>query len=118
MHIRSATASLQVADAEDGRSWSRSRSGSQSSAKSTGGSKYTNAELPFDLGTLKKGEWRNTFCGTFFEFMGTVADQWTIKVENIQEVWDRVFPDLPFEVQGTGAVFSIVSHALIFYMYD
>lgn len=106
--MRSAADSLQVADAEDGKS-SRSRSGSQSSVKSSGGSKYTNADLPFDLGTNRKNQWRNIFCSTFYEYIGTIADPWTIDTDYIQQVWDLAFPELNYKVEGTGAVFSIVS---------
>ncbi|KLO05090.1 hypothetical protein SCHPADRAFT_947188 [Schizopora paradoxa] len=109
IRVRSAADSLQAADAEEGRSRVRQRSSSQSSAKSSGGSKYTNADLPFDLGTVKKADWRNTFCPTFFQYIGTVADPWTIEVEYIQQIWDICFADLKYKVEGVGAVFSIVS---------
>ncbi|KLO08864.1 hypothetical protein SCHPADRAFT_944092 [Schizopora paradoxa] len=108
IRMRNASDSLQVADSEDGKSRARARSHSQSSAKSSGGSKYTNADLPFDLGGKRKADWRNVFCTTFFEFIGTVEDPWNIAVGHIQQVWDIALPDLPYEVQGTGAVYSIV----------
>lgn len=48
--------------------------------------------------------------------MGTVVDPWTVEAENIQQVWDLVFPDMSLKVQGTGAVFSIVTHISLFYL--
>lgn len=102
--MRDAKSCLSVADS--GIEGGRSRSGSRSSAKSEGGSKYTNKDLPHGVGGEKT--WRTVFCGTFFEYMGTLTDPWTVEKGFIQEVWDLVYPDLEVSVESTGALFSIV----------
>lgn len=106
--MRDASQSLQVVDDEDGKG-RRSRSGSQSSAKSGRGSKFTNKDLPFSLGGDKS--WRNVFCDTVFDYVGSLDDPWTIKASYIQDVWDTVYPKYEHEVEASDAVFAIVSQA-------
>lgn len=108
MGFRDAHASLLSTDSANEKGSSRSRS--HSSAKSNGGSKYTNADLPFSLGNNKT--WRNVFCDTVFEYMGTLKNPFDIEKGYIQDVWDVVYPHLDYEIKSAGketAVFSIVS---------
>ncbi len=116
MRARSATDSLKVADEEDKKPIrSRSNSRSSSSGKL---SRFTNADLPHDLATAKGDKsWRRVFCTTFFDYMATVADPWTIESQYIEDVWSVVYPELEItfdksnKINGkSGAVvFSLVS---------
>ncbi len=108
--MRSANDSLHVANTADEKQV-RSRSGSRSSAKSGGGTKYTNADLPFSLGSEKS--WRNQFCNSFFDYIGTLPDPWTIKKGYIQVIWDLVYPMLKQEIEVDGVVFAIISNSFI-----
>lgn len=106
--MRDAKDCLHVADTNN--EGGRPRSVSRSSARSEGGSKYTNKDLPHGVGNEKT--WRTVFCGTFFEYMGTLTDPWTVEKGFVQEVWDFVYPELEVSVESTGALFSIVRFLL------
>lgn len=92
---------------------SRPRSTSRSSTGSR--SKYTNTSLPHGIGTAADRRWRNVFCHSFFEYMGTADDPWSVEPSYIQDVWDVVYPDLcyPEDEDELAALSSIVSGVIM-----
>lgn len=110
MHVRSATESLKVADEPD-RKGTRPRSVSRSSTGSR--SKFTNSSLPFSLGTGRDKSWRGTYCHTFFEYMGTADDPWTVEESYVKAVWEVVYADLELvDEDDIAAVTYIVSERM------
>ncbi len=91
--MRDRAGSLNVADAWKARVLQTERV--QTGRSSTGSNtraKYTNVDLPYSLGTGTDKSWRNTFCHTFFEYMGTADDPWTIEESYVWDVWSVVYP--------------------------
>lgn len=108
--MRDRAGSLNVADAlESTGASNQARSTSRSSTGSNTRAKYTNVDLPYSLGTGTDKSWRNTFCHTFFEYMGTADDPWTIEESYVWDVWSVVYPELLLDEKNVGAVCAIVS---------
>ncbi len=110
MRDRDKSESLQVADGlESKRGGSQPRSTSRGSSTGSRVTKYTNNSLPYSLGVDKS--WRNVFCHTLFEYIGTADDPWSVTEDYVRAVWCVVYPDLPFPVEDDdiGATVTIVS---------
>lgn len=90
---------------------SRSRSGEREG----GSAKFVNSDLPFEVG-LKKA-WRNVFCDTLFEYIGTAEDPFKLDLQDVQDVWDVVYPQHSYAVEINGPVYYIVCCLLVFGIY-
>lgn len=108
MRMRDKTESLKVVDDLE-KTRQKASSTSRGFSTSSRVTKYTNMNLPYGLGSNKS--WRNEFCNTFFEYIGTAADPFSIEESYIQDVWSVVYSDLPFpdDKKDVAAIVSIVS---------
>ncbi|KAH9942654.1 hypothetical protein B0H21DRAFT_710225 [Amylocystis lapponica] len=72
------------------------------------GNKAKKADLP--LGAHPR--WNKKFIPTYLDFMGTLPNPWDTSafdlVAVLQDIWDQVYPDIPYSVTLQGAVSALV----------
>ncbi|KAH9940259.1 hypothetical protein B0H21DRAFT_893562 [Amylocystis lapponica] len=71
------------------------------------GNKAKKADLP--LGAHPR--WNKKFIPTYLDFMGTLPNPWDTSafdlVAVLQDIWDQVYPDIPYSVTLQGAVSAL-----------
>ena len=57
--------------------------------------------------------WRPVFISTYMQYVGSLTNPWEVPVKKackvMQQLWDELFPNIPYTVTSTSAVYIIVS---------
>ncbi|KII89353.1 hypothetical protein PLICRDRAFT_29641 [Plicaturopsis crispa FD-325 SS-3] len=97
----------------DGRGTVAANSKKPAGRASTGSvtTRYKNADLPLDHSGLQT--WRSHFVPSFTTYAATFeTGAWNLRsvstlVDDVQKIWDAIFPDVPHQITWTGPVLGV-----------
>lgn len=68
-----------------------------------------------DLPKEAQSRWSSHFCPTFLYFLGSIPNPFLTEnlAEDLQPIWNVVYPNIKHQVEGRGATVNLVSSNLI-----